>query len=153
MYSISLFIMADYRSVLDLWLHTPGMGLNNLDDSEEGIRAYLARNPNTCFVAKDEDEVVGVILAGHDGRRGFIYHLAVRPEAREGSDDGIESSCIWVYPWWGAFPVFVTVYIPFFLMANFAYDWKQAAQRRVIGSLVGADALAMILFAGILAWI
>ncbi len=60
---------------------------------------------------------------------------------------------IWVYPWWGALPVFVTVYIPFFLMANFAYDWKPAVQKKVIGTLAAADAVAMILFAGVLGWI
>ncbi len=59
----------------------------------------------------------------------------------------------WVYPWWGAVPVFATVYVPFFLMSNFAYDWKPRAQRIVIGSLAGVDALAMLLFAGILGWI
>jgi len=59
----------------------------------------------------------------------------------------------WVYPWWGALPVFATVYVPFFLMANFAYDWNPRVQRRVIGGLFAVDALAMILFAGILRWI
>lgn len=59
----------------------------------------------------------------------------------------------WVYSWWGAIPVFVTVYIPFFLMANFAYDWKPKTQKTVIGSLIGVDAAAMIVFAGILGWI
>jgi hypothetical protein len=60
---------------------------------------------------------------------------------------------LWVYPWWGALPVFVTVYIPFFLMSNFAYDWKPRTQRIVIGSLAGLDAAAMAVFAGILKWI
>jgi hypothetical protein len=59
----------------------------------------------------------------------------------------------WVYPWWGALPVFVTVYIPFFLMSNFAYDWKPRTQKIVIGSIAGFDVLAMIVFAGILRWI
>ena len=59
----------------------------------------------------------------------------------------------WVYPWWGALPVFITVYIPFFLMANFAYDWKPKTQKIVIGSIAGFDVLAMVLFAGILGWI
>jgi ribosomal protein S18 acetylase RimI-like enzyme len=53
------------------------MGLNNLDDSREGIQKYLERNPSTCFVAVEQGRVVGVILSGHDGRRGFIYHTAV----------------------------------------------------------------------------
>jgi hypothetical protein len=59
----------------------------------------------------------------------------------------------WVYPWWGAFPVFVTVYIPFFLAANFAYDWQPKTQIRWIGSLFVANALMLIVFAGILGWI
>jgi hypothetical protein len=60
---------------------------------------------------------------------------------------------LWVYPWWGALPVFLTVYIPFFLMANYAYDWPPRVQRVVIGSLIGIDLLAMVFFAGILKWI
>lgn len=68
---------ADYHRIYALWQQTPGMGLNNLDDSPEGITRYLQRNPSTCFAAEEEGELVGVILSGHDGRRGFIYHLAV----------------------------------------------------------------------------
>ncbi len=67
----------DYEAVYDLWLRTPGMGLNTTDDSRDGIAAYLRRNPTTCFVAQEAGAIVGVILAGHDGRRGFLYHLAV----------------------------------------------------------------------------
>jgi len=59
----------------------------------------------------------------------------------------------WVYPWWGSFPVFVTVYIPFFLAANFAYDWQPARQKKFIGSLFVINAVMLILFAGILKWI
>jgi len=59
----------------------------------------------------------------------------------------------WVYPWWGAFPVFVTVYIPFFLAANFAYDWQPKAQIRWIGGLFAVNALMLIVFAGFLRWI
>ena len=67
----------DYDGVLHLWLATLGMGLNNLDDSREGIKTYLARNPDTCFVAMKAECVIGSILSGHDGRRGYIYHMAV----------------------------------------------------------------------------
>jgi ribosomal protein S18 acetylase RimI-like enzyme len=69
--------MEHYESVYALWISTPGMGLNNLDDSREGIGKYLDRNPRTCFVALEQGRVIGVILSGHDGRRGFIYHTAV----------------------------------------------------------------------------
>lgn len=59
----------------------------------------------------------------------------------------------WVYPWWGAFPVFITVYIPFFLAANYAYDWQPKTQIRWIGSLFVINALMLIVFAGALPWI
>ena len=75
--------IADYDGVYDLWISTPGMGLNTTDDSREGIARYLRRNPTTSFVAEEAGRIVGVIIAGHDGRRGFIYHTAVRPECRK----------------------------------------------------------------------
>ncbi|MCP5454217.1 MAG: hypothetical protein H7A27_09590 [Spirochaetaceae bacterium] len=59
----------------------------------------------------------------------------------------------WVYPWWGAFPVFITTYLPFFLAANFAYDWKPATRRRLIGGLFIVDAAMLVVFAGVLGWI
>ncbi len=74
--------ISDYDAVYELWINTPGMGLNNTDDSREGIERYLKRNPTTSFAAFDGDKLVGAILAGHDGRRGYIYHTAVLPEYR-----------------------------------------------------------------------
>lgn len=43
----------DYEALYQLWLSCPGMGLNDLDDSREGIAAFLERNPATCFVAAE----------------------------------------------------------------------------------------------------
>ena len=80
---IRQMVIEDYKQVYDLWIHTTGMGLNNLDDSEEGIAKFLKRNPSTCFVAEQEGKIIGVILAGHDGRRGFIYHTTVNQEYRK----------------------------------------------------------------------
>ena len=75
----------DYEEVYSLWRNTPGMGLNNLDDSKSGIAKYLARNPKTCFVAEKNGNIIGVILSGHDGRRGYIHHAAVaQSEQRNG---------------------------------------------------------------------
>ena len=79
---IRLMTIEDYEQVYQLWLSCSGMGLNNLDDSKDGIAKYLDRNPDTCFVAEKSDEIIGVIISGHDGRRGFIYHTAVNPEYR-----------------------------------------------------------------------
>ena len=74
--------IADYDAVYRLWLSTPGMGLNTVDDSREGIARYLRRNPATSFVALQGDTLIGVILCGHDGRRGIIHHTAVRADLR-----------------------------------------------------------------------
>ena len=83
--SIRIMTNDDYESVYNLWLNTPNMGLNNIDDTEEGITKYLVRNPNTCFVAEKDGVIVGVILCGHDGRRGYIHHTAVaQSEQRNG---------------------------------------------------------------------
>lgn len=79
--NIRKMTIADYDAVYALWLSCKGMGLNNLDDSREGIARFLERNPETCFVAEDGG-IVGVIIAGNDGRRGYIYHTAVDPEYR-----------------------------------------------------------------------
>lgn len=60
-----------------------GMGLNDLDDSREGFAKFLARNPDTCFAALDgSGRIAGTILAGNDGRRGYLYHTAVHPAYR-----------------------------------------------------------------------
>ena len=80
----------DYDTVYQLWIMCTGMGLNNSDDSKEGIQKFLDRNPETCFVAV-QDDIDGVILSGHDGRRGYIYHTAVRPEYR---NQGIGSKLV-----------------------------------------------------------
>ena len=68
---------ADYDAVYALWKSTEGIGLRSLDDSREGIDRFLRRNPTTSFVSVEEGRVTGVLLCGHDGRRGHIYHAAV----------------------------------------------------------------------------
>lgn len=82
MINIRVMNIEDYDGVYDLWINTPGMGLNTTDDSKEGIEKYLKRNPTTSFVAEENGKIIGVILSGHDGRRGFIHHTAVSVEYR-----------------------------------------------------------------------
>ena len=64
-----------------LWQECEGVGLSDAD-SQEGIARYLAHNPGQCFVAIEDDKVIGAVLSGHDGRRGYIHHLAVHPAYR-----------------------------------------------------------------------
>lgn len=72
----------DYDQVYQLWLSCADMGLNDLDDSKEGIARFLQRNPQTCLVAVENQTIIGAILAGSDGRRAYIYHTAVHPNYR-----------------------------------------------------------------------
>ncbi len=74
--------ISNYEEVFKLWTSTKGVGMRNLDDSKEGISKFLKRDPTTNFIAVDNDNIVGVILCGHDGRRAYIYHTAVHKEYR-----------------------------------------------------------------------
>lgn len=79
---IRVMTMDDYEAVYAVWTGTPGVGMRSLDDSPEGIAKFLLRNPNTNFVAEVGNTIVGVTLSGHDGRRGYLYHTAVKQEHR-----------------------------------------------------------------------
>ena len=80
--NIRKMTLDDYDSIYELWMSYKGMGLNNLDDSKEGIERFIKRNPDTCFVAVIDDKIVGAIMVGSDGRRGYIYHTAVNIQYR-----------------------------------------------------------------------
>lgn len=73
--------MSDYDSVFALLRETPGVVLRDAD-SRDAIASYLKRNPGLSFVARNGDRLVGCLLSGHDGRRGYLHHLAVDPSCR-----------------------------------------------------------------------
>lgn len=79
---IRKMLLSDYEKVYELWMSCKNMGFNNLDDSKIGIEKFLKRNPETSFVAEEDNQIIGVVLSGHDGRRGYIYHACVREEFR-----------------------------------------------------------------------
>jgi N-acetylglutamate synthase len=79
------FTMEDYDEVFQLWQSTPGMGLRDLEDSREGIKKFINRNPGTNFVAVENGSILGAVLSGHDGRRGFLYHTCVKACCRRRS--------------------------------------------------------------------
>ena len=80
--STAPFVLDDYDEVVGLWRACTGIGLRAECDSREAIGRYLARNPGTSFVARADGSLAGAVLAGHDGRRGFLHHLAVHPALR-----------------------------------------------------------------------
>ena len=69
----------NYAEIYEMWSNIPGIGLSAAD-SEESIGRYLARNPKLSFIFYQNHKIVGTILCGHDGRRGYIHHTCVLPE-------------------------------------------------------------------------
>jgi ribosomal protein S18 acetylase RimI-like enzyme len=72
----------DFMPVIDLWDNAgPGVHLGR-SDTEGEILKKLGRDPDLFLVAELDNEIVGAVLGGFDGRRGLVYHLAVRREFR-----------------------------------------------------------------------
>ncbi len=79
---IEILDLIHYDEVMSLWKRCEGIGLSDAD-KRQNIEFYLERNPGLSFIAIDSNVIIGAILAGHDGRRGYIHHLAVAPSHRK----------------------------------------------------------------------
>ena len=66
----------DFEEVYELWQSTEEIVLSEID-THESIARFLERNPGFSYVARQGGTIVGVVLCSHDGRRGYIDHLAV----------------------------------------------------------------------------
>jgi ribosomal protein S18 acetylase RimI-like enzyme len=75
------FRIEDYQEAIELWNRIEGLDIAEGDDRET-IRRFLQRNPGLSRVAMNDAAMVGAVLCGHDGRRGYVYHLAVDPTYR-----------------------------------------------------------------------
>jgi len=75
------FVIDDYDDAIALWSGLEGIEICE-GDSREEMTEYLRRNPGLSRVAEADGKIVGVALCGHDGRRGWIYHLAVATSHR-----------------------------------------------------------------------
>ena len=80
--NIRLMTIEDYEAVYTLWKSIKGFAMRSVDDSQEGVKRFLDRNPSTSVVAEEDGRIVGAILCGHDGRRGCLYHVCVHPDYR-----------------------------------------------------------------------
>ncbi|WP_054635773.1 GNAT family N-acetyltransferase [Thalassobacillus sp. C254] len=78
-FKIRTFTINDYEEVYELWEHAEGVVLGS-SDTKERIHMYLIRNPDLSVVASEGGRIIGALLAGHDGRRGYLHHLAVHPD-------------------------------------------------------------------------
>jgi len=79
---VRCFRIEDYDAVVALWRRTEGVGLNE-SDTRRAIAAYLRRNPRFSFVAEQDGRIIGAVLCGHEGRRGYLHHLAVAKRHRK----------------------------------------------------------------------
>jgi len=75
------FRIEDFDAVIALWRRTEGVGLNE-SDTRPAIAAFLRRNPRLSLVAEKDGRIIGAVLCGHDGRRGYLHHLAVSKRHR-----------------------------------------------------------------------
>ena len=75
------FVLGDYDRAVALWSKTDSVEICE-GDSRDDVAEYLKRNPGLSRVAEADGEIVGAVMCGHDGRRGWIYHLAVAQEQR-----------------------------------------------------------------------
>jgi putative acetyltransferase len=80
----------DYECVIELWRGIDEIVLSDTDEKEP-MRRFLVRNPNLSLVAETDGELVGAVLCSHDGRRGYLHHLAVVQRCRR---QGIASALV-----------------------------------------------------------
>jgi ribosomal protein S18 acetylase RimI-like enzyme len=73
---IRLMRLSDYPQIHALWLKSEGVGVGE-SDSREAVGRFLKRNPGLSLTATSGKRVVAAVLCGHDGRRGYLHHLAV----------------------------------------------------------------------------
>lgn len=81
-YKLRSMRVEDYEAVKELWLTIKGFAIRSIDDSYEGVKRFLERNPKTSVVAEYKGRIIGAILCGHDGRRGCLYHVCVHEDFR-----------------------------------------------------------------------
>ena len=92
--TIRAMTIADYEAVLRLWQQTEGVGLNESDEREPMV-SFLARNPGLSRVALDGNKIVGAVLCGYDGRRGYLHHLAVvNTHRKQGLGRALVEACL-----------------------------------------------------------
>jgi len=70
---------SDYNEVMALWNSCQGVRAN---ETREEFARILARNAGLCSVIRHGPELAAAVLACHDGRRGYLYHLGVADRFR-----------------------------------------------------------------------
>ncbi len=92
--TIRTMTINDYDDIIEMFQTTPGITVREAD-SRDATKRYLERNPGLSFVATVNERIVGCVMCGHDGRRGYLQHLVVKPEYRhQGIGKALVTACI-----------------------------------------------------------
>ena len=75
---IEKYSMKSYAEVITLW-RKAGISVGSSDTMEE-LKKMYQRNPQLFLIGKINKKVVGVVMGGFDGRRGYLHHLAIDPD-------------------------------------------------------------------------
>jgi ribosomal protein S18 acetylase RimI-like enzyme len=141
---VRTFEKGDYQKVRTLWIDS-GLEIRPGDDPE-GIARKMKRDRELFLVAEEDGEIIGSVMGAWDGRRGWIYHLGVRPnrhrmgvathlikelEARM-KKAGIPKVNALIYPW-------NAVSVEFFTSAGYAVEDMKEAQKWLDGSPAGSS--------------
>ena len=79
---VRAFQARDIPNAIQLWSQTEGVSLL-LEETPDFLVAFLDRNPGlSSAVVGADGKLIGALLGGDDGRRGYLYHLAVNPAHR-----------------------------------------------------------------------
>ena len=91
---IRVMTIEDHNALLQLLADTQGVTLRDAD-SRKATARYLKRNPGLSFVAIHNNVIIGCVMSGHDGRRGYLQHLIVEPQfRRQGIGEKLVQSCL-----------------------------------------------------------
>ncbi|WP_122664751.1 GNAT family N-acetyltransferase [Pseudomonas viridiflava] len=94
MFTLRIMTLDDYDAVITLMKNTPGVSVRDAD-SRESTSRYLQRNPGMSFVAEMDSTIVGCVMCGHDGRRGYLQHLLVLENyRRQGIANALVERCL-----------------------------------------------------------
>jgi len=81
-YKIELMTLNRYDELIAFWKSIDGVWVSD-DDNYENLKVYFKRNPDTNFIAVHEGKIIGTVKCSHDGRRGYLHHMAVKEEFRK----------------------------------------------------------------------
>jgi N-acetylglutamate synthase len=81
-YTIIEMNLIRYKELIKFWKSNKGIFVND-DDNFDRLKMFLIRNPQLNFMVIHDNQIIGTIKSSHDGRRGYLHHLAVKKEFRK----------------------------------------------------------------------